>query len=66
MSAWTEEFEAMKVVHQRLVLPPFLLEVVVGAVIELAKEDVLSMILYADNLVLLNDIIVGLINMFRK
>ena len=58
----SEEFEVKVGMHQGSVLSPFLFEVVVDAVTELARMVVLSELLYADDLVLISEIVEG----FRK
>ena len=52
--------------HQGSVLSPFLLAIVVDDVIELAREGVLSEVMYADDLVLMSETIKGLKNKFMK
>ena len=51
-------------IHQGCVLSPFLFAMVVGDVTEFAREGVLSELLYADDLVLMSETIVGLRNKF--
>ena len=48
------------------VLSPFVFAVVVDVVIEFAREDALSELLYADDLVLMSETIEGLMNKFFK
>ena len=50
--------------HQGSVLSTFLLAVVVDVVTELAREDALSELLHADDLVLMSETIEGLRNKF--
>ena len=50
--------------HQGSVLSPFLVEVMVDVVTEFAREDTLSELLYADNLVLLSETIKELWNKY--
>ena len=52
--------------HQGSVLSPFLFAVVVDVVAEFAREGALSDFLYADDLVLMSEIIKGLRNKFLK
>ena len=57
----SEEFEANVWIHQGSVLSPFLyFSVVVDVVTELACEGVLSELLYAEDLILMTEIIMGL------
>ena len=65
-SELSEEFEVKVGMHQGSVLSPFLIAVVVDVVTELAREGVLSELQYADDLVLMNEIIKGLRNKFMK
>ena len=65
-SELSEEFVVKVGMHQGSVLSPFLFAVVVGAVTEFAKEGAISELLYADDLVLVSEIIVGLRNKFLK
>ena len=62
-SELSEEFEAKEGIHQGSVLSPFLFAVVVDVVTDLAREGVLSELLYADDLVLMSETIKGLRNM---
>ena len=50
--------------HQGSVLPPLLLAVMVYVVTELARDGERSLLLYADDLVMMSEIIEGLRNMF--
>ena len=63
-SELSEEFEFNVGMHQGSVLSPLLLVVVVDVVIEFARGDVLSELLYADDLVLMSETIAVLRNMF--
>ena len=65
-SELSEEFEVKVGMHQESVLSSFLLALVVDAVIEFAREIALSESLYADNVVLMNETIVGLRDKFSK
>ena len=56
-SELSERLEVKVGMHQGSVLSPFLLAVVVNVVIELAREGVLSELLYADDLVLMSETI---------
>ena len=56
-SELSEEFEVKVGMHQGSVLSSFLLAVVVDVVTEFAKEGALGELLYADDLVLLNETI---------
>ena len=58
-SELSEEFEAEVEMHQGSVLSPFLFTVV-DVITELVREGVLSELLYADDLVLMSEIIKGL------
>ena len=49
----SEEFEVNVGIHQGSVLSPFLFAVVVDVVTKLARECVLSVLLYADDLVMI-------------
>ena len=53
----SEEFEVKVGMHQGSELSPFLFAVVVNVVTEFAREDVLSELLYDDNLVLMSETI---------
>ena len=63
-SELSEEFEIKVGMHQGSVLSPFLFAVIVAVVTELAKEGVLSELLYADDLVPMSESIEGLRNKF--
>ena len=65
-SELSEEFEVKIGMHQGSVLSPFLFAVVVDAVTEFAREGALSELLYADDLVLMSETILGLRNKFLK
>ena len=65
-SELTEDFEVKVEMHQGSVLSPYLFVVVVYVVTELARESVLSELLYAVNLVLMSEAIKGFRNMFLK
>ena len=61
-----EESEAKVGIHQRSVLSPFLLAVVVDVVSEFAREGALSEFLYADGLFPMREIMEGLRNKFLE
>ena len=61
-SELSEKFEVNVGMHQGSVLSPFLFAVVVDVVTEFSREGVLNELLYADDLVLMNETIVGLRN----
>ena len=61
-----EQFEVNVRMHQGSVLSPFLFAVVVDAVTEFARVGALDELLYADDLVLMSDIIEGLRDKFLK
>ena len=65
-SELSEEFEVKGGMHQESVLSPFLFAVVVNIVTEFAKEGVLGEFLYAGDLFLMRETIVGLRNKFLK
>ena len=65
-SMLSEEFEVKAVMHQGSVLSSFLIAVVVSVVTEYAREDVLSALLYADDLALMSETIVGIRDKFLK
>ena len=65
-SELSEEFEVNVGMLQGSVLSPFLLVVVVDVVTVFAREGVLSELLYADDIVLMCETIVGLRNNFLK
>ena len=56
---WSEECEVKVGMYQWSVQSPILLAVVVDVVTEFAREDVLSELPYADDLVLLSETIEG-------
>ena len=56
----SEECEVIVRMHQGSVLSPFLFAVMVDVVTEFAREDVLSELLYADDLVLMSETIIHL------
>ena len=56
-SELSEEFEVKVGMHQGSVLSPFLFAVVVDVVTELARDCVLSELLYVDDLILMSGII---------
>ena len=62
-SGLSEEFEVKVGMHQGSVLSSFLFAVVVNVVIEFAREDALSELLYAGDLVLMSETIEGFRNM---
>ena len=62
----SEEFETNVGMHQGSVLSHFHLALLLDVVTELAREGMLSESLYADNLVLMSEMIVGLRNEFLK
>ena len=63
-SKLSEEFEVRVGMHQGSVLSPFIFAVVVDVVTELVREGVLSELLYADDLILMNDTFYGHRDMF--
>ena len=65
-SELSEEFEVKVGMHQGSVQSHFILAVVVDVVTELDKKGALSELLYADDLVLMREIIKGLRNKFLK
>ena len=65
-SELSDEFEVEVGMHQGSVLSPFLFTVVADVVTELAREGVLSELLYADDLVMMSETIKGLSNYFFK
>ena len=65
-SELSEEFEVKVGMHQGSVLSCFLFAVVVDVVTEVAREVALSVLLYADNLVLMSETIEQLRNKFLK
>ena len=65
-SELSEEFEVKVWMHQRFVLLPLLFALVVDVVTEFAREGVLSELLYADDLVLMSEMMEGLRNKFLK
>ena len=65
-SELSEEFEIKVGMHQGSVLSPFLFVVVIDVVTELAREGVLSELLYADDLVLMREAVTALRDMFLK
>ena len=64
-SELTEEFEVKLGMHQGSVLSPFIFAVVVD-VIEFAREGALSVLLYADDIVLMSEIFERPRNKFLK
>ena len=65
-SELSEEFVVKVCMHQEFVLSTFIFAVLVDVVTDLARESVLSQLLYADNLVLMSETIQGLRNKFFK
>ena len=65
-SELSEEFEVNVGMHQVSVLSPFLSAMVTDVVIEFAREGVLSVLLNADDLVLVSETIKGLRNKFLR
>ena len=65
-SELSEELEVKIVMHQGSVLTPLLLAVVVDVVTEFVCKGALSELLYADDLVLMSETIMGLRNKFLK
>ena len=65
-SELSEEIEVNMGMHQGSVQSPFLFAVVVDVVTEFAMEGALSQLLYADDLVLMSEIIEALRNEFMK
>ena len=63
-SVLSEESEVKVGMHQGSVLSPFLFAVVADVVTELVREGALSELLYADDLVLMSETIMGLGNKF--
>ena len=62
----SEEFDVDAGMHQESVLSPFLFALVVDVVTEFARENVLSELLYVDDVFLMSETIVTLRNMFIK
>ena len=65
-SELSEEFEVKVVMQKGSVLLPFLFAFVVNVISELARDGVLSELLYTDNLVLMSEIIKKFRNKFIK
>ena len=65
-SELSEEFEVIDGMHQGSMLSPYLFPAVVDVVSELARDGVLSELLYADDLVLMNEAFNGFRNKFLK
>ena len=65
-SELSDEFEVKVGMHQGSVLSPFLFAVVVDVVTEFAIERAISELVYADELVLMSEIIEELRNNFIK
>ena len=65
-SELSAEVEVKVGMYQGSVLSPFLFAVVIVVVTEFAREGALSEILYADDLVLITDAIIGLRNKFME
>ena len=65
-SELSAEFEVKVGMHQGSILSPFLYAVMVDVVTEFAREGVLSVLLYADDLVLMSETIEGLWNKLLK
>ena len=63
-SELSEEFDVKVGMHQGSVLSPFRFAVVVDVVTEFTRENALSELLYADDLVLMSVTILGLRNNF--
>ena len=63
-SELSEEFEVKVGMYQGCLQSPFLSSEVVDIVTEFAREGVLSDLLYADDIVLMSEIIEGLRNKF--
>ena len=66
VSELSEEYEVEVGMHKVSVLSPFPFAVVVDVVTEFASEGALSELLYADDLILMNERINGLRNKFLK
>ena len=63
----SEEYEIkVGIMYQRYVLPPFLLANVVDVVTELGREDVITELLYADDLLIMNKTTGGHRNKYGK
>ena len=62
----SEEMEVKLGMHQGSMQSPYLFAVLVDAITEFDKEGVLSELLYADDIVLMSQIIEGLRNKFIK
>ena len=60
------EFEVKMGMYKRSVLSPFVFELVVDVVTEFAREGALGELLYAGDLVLMTETIMGLRNKFSK
>ena len=65
-SELSEKFVVNVGMHQGSILSPFLFVVVVDVVTEFAREVALSELLYADDLVLMSETIVGLRNKWKE
>ena len=59
-SELSEEFEVKKGMHQGSVLSPYLFAVVVDVVTEFTREGVSSELLYAEDLIMMTEMIEGL------
>ena len=65
-SELSEEFDIVVGVHQGSVLSPLLFAIVVDVVTENAREGLMKKVLYADDLVLMSEMIEGLKERFLK
>ena len=65
-SELSEEFEVTVGMHQGPVLSPFLSSVVVDVITVFAREGVFGELQYADDLVLMSEMVEGLRNKFLK
>ena len=63
---FSEELEVNVGMHQGSVLSPFLFAVVVDVVAEFSRWSAISELLYADDLILMNETIEGIWNKFLK
>ena len=65
-SELSEEFSIKIRMHQWSIMSPFLFAIMVDVVIEFAREGALSELLYADDLIMMSETIMGLRNKFLE